>query len=71
MNLSGGVVAKFASFYKIEVKDILVIQDDLDMKVGRIKIVTNSSSGVSEVKDLDFIVIKPPSLFWNMKKYPK
>lgn len=54
MNLSGGVVAKFASFYKIDVKDILVIQDDLDMKVGRIKIVTNSSSGGHNgIKDIE------------------
>ena len=45
MNLSGGVVAKFVSFYKIDIQDILVIQDDLDMNVGRVKIVYNSSSG--------------------------
>lgn len=45
MNLSGSVVSKFASFYKIDIKDILVIQDDLDMYFGRIKIVNNSSSG--------------------------
>ena len=45
MNLSGGVVSRFVSFYKIKASDILVIQDDLDMSVGRIKIVNNSSSG--------------------------
>ena len=41
MNLSGTVVSKFVSFYKLETKDILIIQDDLDMRVGRIKIVHN------------------------------
>ena len=45
MNLSGNVVSRFANFYKIDVNDILVIQDDLDMRFGRIKIVNNSSSG--------------------------
>ena len=54
MNLSGGVVAKFVSFYKIDVKDILVIQDDLDMRVGRVKIVHNSSSGGHNgIKDIE------------------
>lgn len=54
MNLSGGVVAKFISFYKIEMKDILVIQDDLDMSVGRVKIVYNSSSGGHNgIKDIE------------------
>ena len=45
MNLSGGVVKKYIDFYKIDLDDILVIQDDLDMNIGRIKIVYNSSSG--------------------------
>lgn len=45
MNLSGSVVSRFASFYKIDVRDIMVIQDDLDMHFGRVKVVNNSSSG--------------------------
>jgi len=54
MNLSGGVVAKFVTFYKIDMKDILVIQDDLDMSVGRVKIVHNSSSGGHNgIKDIE------------------
>lgn len=54
MNLSGSVVAKFVSFYKINIQDILVIQDDLDMNVGRIKIVHNSSSGGHNgIKDIE------------------
>ena len=54
MNLSGSVVAKFVSFYKIDIKDILVIQDDLDMRVGRVKIVHNSSSGGHNgIKDIE------------------
>lgn len=54
MNLSGGVVSKFVSFYKININDILVIQDDLDMCLGRVKIVHNSSSGGHNgIKDIE------------------
>ena len=54
MNLSGSVVSRFASFYKIDVKDIMVIQDDLDMHFGRVKIVNNSSSGGHNgIKDIE------------------
>lgn len=54
MNLSGGVVAKFVSFYRIDISDILIIQDDLDMSVGRVKIVHNSSSGGHNgIKDIE------------------
>lgn len=45
MNLSGLSVNKIVKFFKIEMKDILVIQDDLDMSVGTYKIKRNSSSG--------------------------
>lgn len=45
MNLSGSVVSQFVNFYKVDIKDVLVIQDDLDMHFGRVKIVNNSSSG--------------------------
>lgn len=54
MNLSGGVVSKFVSFYKILPKDVLIIQDDLDMRLGRVKIVHNSSSGGHNgIKDIE------------------
>ena len=45
MNLSGTVIKKFASFYKIKPEDILVIHDDLDLPVGKIKIKFKGSSG--------------------------
>ena len=45
MNLSGTVVSKYANFYNIEPNDILVIQDDLDMAFGKIRILHNSTSG--------------------------
>ena len=45
MNLSGTVVSKFANFYKIKPEDILIIHDDLDLPVGKIKIKSKGSSG--------------------------
>lgn len=45
MNLSGQSISKFASFYKIDPKDILVIQDDLDLPVGTIRLKNKSTSG--------------------------
>ena len=54
MNLSGSVVLDFVRFYKISLDDILVIQDDLDMSFGRVKIVYNSSSGGHNgIKDIE------------------
>ena len=54
MNLSGGVIKKYVDFYKIDLKDILIIHDDLDMSFGRIKIVNDSSSGGHNgIKDIE------------------
>ena len=45
MNLSGTVIRKYADFYKIKPEDILIIQDDLDLPIGKIKIKYKGSSG--------------------------
>jgi PTH1 family peptidyl-tRNA hydrolase len=45
MNLSGGVVHAYVNFYKLNYKDVLVIQDDLDLEVGKYRIKINSSAG--------------------------
>lgn len=45
MNLSGEVVRKYYDFYKINMSDILIIHDDLDQLLGKIKLKQNSSSG--------------------------
>ncbi|MBR2712957.1 MAG: aminoacyl-tRNA hydrolase [Bacilli bacterium] len=45
MNLSGECVKKVMDFYKIDVDDILVVQDDLDLELGKVKLKENSSSG--------------------------
>lgn len=45
MNLSGESVRELVNFFKINPEDILVIHDDLDLDLGRIRIKQNSSDG--------------------------
>ena len=45
MNLSGEVIREFVKFYKIGIKDILIISDDLDMECGKIRLREKGSSG--------------------------
>lgn len=45
MNHSGKSVKACADFYQIETEHILVIHDDLDLPVGRIKVVGSGGSG--------------------------
>ena len=45
MNLSGEAVKAVRDYFKIDNKDILVIYDDLDLPVGKIRIRPNGSSG--------------------------
>jgi len=55
MNLSGKSVKNILDFYKLTPADILVIQDDLDIAIGKFKIATDSSSaghnGVQNIID--------------------
>ena len=53
MNLSGDAVIKYMNFYKIDVSDIMVIQDDLDMPLGNIKLMCNrGDGGHNGIKDI-------------------
>ena len=62
MNLSGIAVKNFVDFYKVDIDDILIIQDDLDMNLGKIKFVYDSSSGGHNgIKDIE--------KYLNTKKY--
>ncbi len=45
MNLSGDAVERIARFYKVPPEDILVIYDDLDLPVGRIRLRPDGGSG--------------------------
>ena len=53
MNLSGDAVIKYVNFYKVNINDILVIQDDLDMPLGKVKLMTNrGDGGHNGIKDI-------------------
>lgn len=45
MNLSGNSVASVSSMYKIPPEDILIIYDDMDLDVGRIRLRGKGSAG--------------------------
>ena len=55
MNLSGQSVIAIASFYKIEIENIIVIHDDLDIELGMIKVSEDSKAaghnGVQSIFD--------------------
>ena len=45
MNLSGESIIQFKKFYKISNKNIIVIYDDIDLKVGEIRLKAKGGSG--------------------------
>ncbi len=45
MNLSGRAVARYVDFYKVRSEQILVVHDDLDMTLGRVKLVAGGGAG--------------------------
>ena len=45
MNKSGIPIRRFASFYKIEIKDIIIIHDDMDLDFAKVKIVKKRGAG--------------------------
>ena len=45
MNLSGNAVSEAVRFYKLDLSDLLIIHDDLDLPVGKIRIRESGSAG--------------------------
>ena len=45
MNRSGECVQPFADYFKIPVDHILVLQDDIDLPLGRIKVIAQGGAG--------------------------
>lgn len=45
MNLSGGPVSEIARFYKIPLERIIVVHDEIDLPLGRLRIKRGGSSG--------------------------
>ncbi|MBO4594674.1 MAG: aminoacyl-tRNA hydrolase [Clostridia bacterium] len=62
MNLSGTAIREMVDFYKTETKDLLVLYDDFDLKLGSVRIRESGSAGthngmrnvVSELGTEDF-----------------
>lgn len=53
MNLSGECVLSYAKYYNVDVKDILIIYDDVDFEVGTFKVKRGgSSNGHNGIKDI-------------------
>lgn len=45
INLSGEVVREYIKYFKINTEDIVIIHDDVDLKLGKIKLVQSGGSG--------------------------
>lgn len=45
MNLSGGPVRRFMDFYKGSPEDVLVLHDDMDVEIGRLKVSARGGAG--------------------------
>ncbi len=45
MNLSGSAVGKLAAFYRLARADVMVVYDDLDLPLGKIRLRANGSGG--------------------------
>ncbi len=45
MNLSGSAVGKLAAFYHLPRSDVMIVYDDLDLPLGKIRLRANGSSG--------------------------
>lgn len=53
MNLSGDAVRSIVSFYKIPLEDVLIIQDEMDLPLGQLKLVqTAGTAGHNGVADI-------------------
>lgn len=45
MNSSGEAVSKLCNFYKVDCKDVIVIYDDMDLPIGKVRLRNSGSSG--------------------------
>ncbi len=54
MNLSGNAVLQAADFFKVPIENIIVIHDDLDLALGKIRVKTGGGAGGHNgLKDID------------------
>lgn len=54
INLSGEVIQKYMSFFKIDISDVLILCDDMDLEVGTFKIrYKGGSAGHNGLKNIE------------------
>ena len=54
INLSGKVIKDFVNYYKINIEDILIINDDMDILIGNYKLKSSgSSAGHNGLKNIE------------------
>ncbi len=66
MNLSGDSVVRIVNYYRIDIEKLIVVHDDIDLPLGRIRIRKGSSSGghrgvdsiISALSSKDFIRVR-------------
>ena len=66
MNLSGQAVQYYLNYYKIDTKDLLAIQDDMDLDIGKVRLKLKSSAGghngikdiIKNIKTDEFLRLK-------------
>jgi len=57
MNLSGDAVLQVMNFYKIPLKNLIVMHDEIDLELGKIKLkVGGGSAGHNGIKSIDAMV---------------
>ena len=86
MNLSGEAIRAVMDYYKIDVKDIIIIYDDIALNIGKIRIRANGSDGghngiksiISHIGTNNFNRIKigigpqiGPSEYFVLNNFPK
>lgn len=81
MNLSGRSIRELVQFYKLRPEDILVVYDDMDLPLGRLRLRTSGSAGghngiksmLAELGTEDFwrlkIGIGRPPAGWDSARY--
>ena len=66
MNLSGRSVARVAAFYRLDPADIIVVHDDMDLDLGKIRIRPRGGDGghrgirsiIEELRSSDFVRLR-------------
>ncbi|SHN70575.1 aminoacyl-tRNA hydrolase [Desulfitobacterium chlororespirans] len=81
MNLSGRSIRELAQFYKIAPEDIMVVYDDMDLPVGRLRLRSSGSAGghngikstIAELGTEEFwrlkVGIGRPTAGWDSARY--